>query len=230
MCRIMNISVRLQAYPGLCQPFLEHTPALSRPLLGRRELLQLNATLRIVSRRRIPFVARSLGTPSQLQGIGLLGQQTAAILPCSLHNNLRRRRVHVQLSSQSDAASVKDQPGDVPEIASPSASDRIEVTSQESSKGVPSQDRRAQSQISDTDAAEQSSSSTPEQSTGLAYALHRQPVLSPVVDEYCQIMGNAVSWTGELLMQFLRIPLLPRENRLMELRLAVRTDPSNADK
>ncbi|KAK9917669.1 hypothetical protein WJX75_007015 [Coccomyxa subellipsoidea] len=139
--------------------------------------------------------------------------------------------MHVQPASQSDEAFTEDQPGNVPEIANPSASGRTEASTYESPNGVPSQDDSIQSQIRETvTAVETTSSSASEQNTGVAHALHRQPVLSPVVDEYCQIMGNAVSWTGELLMQFLRIPLLPRGNRLINLRLDAHTDPSNAEK
>lgn len=228
----MNCSFGHQTCLGLFQQ-----PS-SRRIFSSRCNWHPSAPIQSISQRRTPSVAAtSSGRPiiilvaSQVQGRNSRGRPAAAKLPNHLHTNVHRIKVHVQPASQSDEAFTEDQPGNVPEIANPLASGRTEASTYESPNGVPSQDDSIQSQIRETvTAVETTSSTASEQNTGVAHALHRQPVLSPVVDEYCQIMGNAVSWTGELLMQFLRIPLLPRGNRLINLRLDAHTDPSNAEK
>ncbi len=140
----------------------------------------------------------------------------------------------MQPASHSEESSTEEQPGDLAEQSSTTASSvRSEAVIDEESTELAIEADRSPSQIIDTETAGtagEPSSSTSEQSTGTEYAMHRQPVVSPVVDEYCQIMVNSVSWTGELLMQFLRMPMVPRGNRLMDLRLAAHMDPSNAEK
>lgn len=133
----------------------------------------------------------------------------------------------MQPASPSDEATSEEQP-DVAERGSSLASARSLTPNQDGSlSALPPQDDRAQSEPK---ASENIEREVAVSSTSVPDGLHRQPVMSSVVDEYFQIVGSALLWTGELLLQFLRTPLLPRGNQLMDLRLAAHMDLTNAEK
>ncbi len=132
----------------------------------------------------------------------------------------------MQPASPSDEATNEEQPDIAERDSSLTSSGSLTSNHNGSLAALSSQGDRAQSGPK----ASKSIPAVAANSTVVPDGLHRQPVMSPIVDEYFQIVGTAVLWTGELLLQFLRTPLPPRGNQLMDLRLAAHMDPTNAEK
>lgn len=151
-----------------------------------------------------------------------------------LRGQIHRRRSYAQPASSNEDPSTEEEVNRVAEHSSSSIStDAPNGISDNNAASVPFEDRvhsQSAASVSVTETQEESHSDSSVQSLATAFGMHRQAVMSPVIDEYFQIMGNAVTWTGDLLMQFLRMPMLPRGNRLLDLRQAAHMDPSNAEK
>lgn len=215
----------------LIHPVVRFGPVSSCQLFRKNFTQQLTSLGRNVSRRKYSRLASSSCRPNrdcalQRHSRSLFKAQCG---PHAVHLYARRRRSHVQPASPSDEATTEEQPNVAGRGSSLTSAGPLTTNDDGSLGSLSPQDDRAQS-------GPTASESNPRElgvaasSISVPHALHRKPVVSPVVDEYCQIVGSAVLWTGELLLQFLRTPLLPRGNQLMDLRLAAHMDPTNAEK
>ena len=188
-----------------------------------------------LSRNRVVRKCSPLASSScRPAGVPALQRHSKSLLksgcgPHAVHLGARRRRSYVQPASPSDEATGEEQPDIAERGSSLTSSGSLTSNHNGSLAALSPEGDRAQS-------GPKASNSIPcevavaANSTIVPDGLHRQPAVSPVVDEYFQIVGTAVLWTGELLLQFLRTPLLPRGNQLMDLRLAAHMDPTNPDK